>query len=193
MVFHQSPFTQERTEVQKGIFSLDMAFTWFCISFKAVDTFSNRSGMYTQHLTLITAQVPPWATVCLTSSYFGLLPSSSVEVNLRGKEQEKPQKTQPAPAARVLLSYRGTNSVVPFPLGRLRLDFFFCFFFRCKRCFCDSFSIKYRVPLSWSETESVCLLEGQDKHSPSKHSKHHPGLTSGPLPSPKYRTVAQPS
>ena len=67
MIFHQSPFTQERTEVQKGIFSLDTAFTWFCISFKAGDTFSNRSGMYTQHSTLVTAQVPPWAAVSMSN------------------------------------------------------------------------------------------------------------------------------
>ena len=29
IVFHQSPFTQDRTEVQKGMFSFDVAFTWF--------------------------------------------------------------------------------------------------------------------------------------------------------------------
>ena len=68
VVFHQSPFTQERTEVQKGKFSLDMAFTWFCISSKAVDTFSDRSGMYTQHSTLIMAQVPPWAAVSMSNA-----------------------------------------------------------------------------------------------------------------------------
>ena len=74
VVFHQSPFTQDRAKVQKGIFSLDMAFTWFYISSKAVDTFSDKSGMYTQHLTLIMAQVPAgllW--VCLMPSYFELL------------------------------------------------------------------------------------------------------------------------
>lgn len=53
IVFHQSPFTQVRTKVQKGIFSLDIVFIWFFISFRAVDTLSDRSGIYTQHLTLI--------------------------------------------------------------------------------------------------------------------------------------------
>ena len=77
MIFHQTPLTQDRTKVQKGIFSLDMAFTWFCISSKAVYTFSDRSGMYTQHshkslLGLL------W--VCLMPSYFELLPSSSESV-----------------------------------------------------------------------------------------------------------------
>ena len=69
------------------------------------------------------------------------------------------------------------------------------FFFRCKRCFCDSFSIKYRVPLSWPETESVCLLEGKDKHSPSNHSKPQkkPILGSPSARSPPPRTMAQPS
>ena len=38
IVFHHSPFTQDRTEVQKGMFSFDIAFTWFFMSSKAVDT-----------------------------------------------------------------------------------------------------------------------------------------------------------
>ena len=67
--FPPSPFTQERSEVQKGIFPLDMAFTWFCISSKAVDTFSDRSGMYTQHSTLTMAQVPPWAAVSMSNVF----------------------------------------------------------------------------------------------------------------------------
>ena len=67
IVFHQSPFTQDRIEVQKGIFSPDMAFTCFCISSMAADTFPDRSGMYTQHSTLIMAQVHPWAAVSMSS------------------------------------------------------------------------------------------------------------------------------
>ena len=68
IVFHQSLFTQDRTEVQKGMFSLDIAFTWFFMSSKAVDTLSDKSGMYTQHLTLIIAQVPPWAAVSMSKA-----------------------------------------------------------------------------------------------------------------------------
>ena len=49
IVFHQSPFTQDRTDVQKGMFSFDIAFTWFFMSSKAVDTLLDKSGMYTQH------------------------------------------------------------------------------------------------------------------------------------------------
>ena len=59
IVFPQSPFTQDRTEVQKGMFSFDIAFTWFFMSSKAVDTLPDKAGMYTQHSTLIIAQVPP--------------------------------------------------------------------------------------------------------------------------------------
>ena len=59
IVFHQSPFTQDRTEVQKGMFSFDIAFTWLFVSSKAVDRLPDKSGMYTQHSTLIIAQVPP--------------------------------------------------------------------------------------------------------------------------------------
>ena len=47
IVFHQSLFTQDRTEVQKGMFSFDIAFTWFFMSSKVVDTLSDKSGMYT--------------------------------------------------------------------------------------------------------------------------------------------------
>ena len=59
IVFHQSPFTQDRTEVQKRMSSFDIAFTWFFMSSKAADTLPDKSGIYTQHLTLIIAQVPP--------------------------------------------------------------------------------------------------------------------------------------
>ena len=59
IVFHQSPFIQYRTEVQKGMFSFDIAFTWFFMSSKATDTLSDKLGIYTQHSTLIIAQVPP--------------------------------------------------------------------------------------------------------------------------------------
>ena len=34
IVFHESPFTEDRTEVQKGMFSFDITFTWFFMSFK---------------------------------------------------------------------------------------------------------------------------------------------------------------
>ena len=36
VLFHQLPFTQDRTKIQKGMFSLDIAFTWFFLSSKAV-------------------------------------------------------------------------------------------------------------------------------------------------------------
>ena len=58
IVFHQSPFTQARTEVQKGMFSFDITFTWFFMSSKADDTLPDKSGIYRQHPTLIIAQVP---------------------------------------------------------------------------------------------------------------------------------------
>jgi len=35
--FRQSCFTQDRTEVQKGMFSFDIAFTWLFTSSKAVE------------------------------------------------------------------------------------------------------------------------------------------------------------
>ena len=63
IVFHQSPFTQDSTEVQKGMFSFYIALTcflfFFFISSKAADTLPDKSGIYTQHSTLIIAQVPP--------------------------------------------------------------------------------------------------------------------------------------
>ena len=59
MVFHQSPFIHDKTEVQKGILSLDIALTWFFMSARAPDTLPDKSGIYTQHSTLIVAQVPP--------------------------------------------------------------------------------------------------------------------------------------
>ena len=63
IVFHRSPFTQDSTKVQKGMFLFDIAFTWFFMTSKAADTFPDKSGIYTQHSTLIIAQVPLWATV----------------------------------------------------------------------------------------------------------------------------------
>lgn len=57
IVFHQLLFTQDRTEVQKGMFSFDIAFTWFFMSSKEADTLSDKSGIYTQHSTLILTQV----------------------------------------------------------------------------------------------------------------------------------------
>ena len=44
IVFHESPFTEDRTEVQKGMFSFDITFTWFFMSFKAADTLLDKSG-----------------------------------------------------------------------------------------------------------------------------------------------------
>ena len=58
IVFHQSPFTQDGTKVQKGMSSFDITFTWFFMSCKADDTLPDKSGIYTQHPTLIIAQVP---------------------------------------------------------------------------------------------------------------------------------------
>ena len=58
-VFFQSPFTQDRIKVQKGMFSFDIAFTRVFMSSKATDTLTDQSGIYTQHSTLIIAQVPP--------------------------------------------------------------------------------------------------------------------------------------
>ena len=58
IVFYQSPFTQDRTEVQKGMFSFDVAFTWFFMSSRAADTLPDKSGIYTQHSTLIIATGP---------------------------------------------------------------------------------------------------------------------------------------
>jgi len=46
--------------------SFDIAFTWFFISSKAVDTLPDKSEMYTQHSTLIIAQVPPRAAVSIS-------------------------------------------------------------------------------------------------------------------------------
>ena len=59
IVFHQLPFTQDRTQVQKGMFSFDIAFTWFFMPSKAVNTLPDKSGVYTQHSTLIIEQVRP--------------------------------------------------------------------------------------------------------------------------------------
>lgn len=72
IVFHQSPFTQDRTKVQKGMFSFDIAFTQFFMSSKAADTLPDKSG-YTQHSTLIIAQIPPWAAVSMSKAIqFGI-------------------------------------------------------------------------------------------------------------------------
>ena len=65
IVFHQLPFTQDRTKVQKRVFSFDIAFTRFFMSSKAADTLPDKSGIYTQHSTLIIAQFPPWVAVTM--------------------------------------------------------------------------------------------------------------------------------
>ena len=66
IVFHRSPFTQDSTKVQKGMFLFDIAFTCFFISSKAVDTLPDKSGMHTQHSTLIIAQVPLCAEIMVS-------------------------------------------------------------------------------------------------------------------------------
>ena len=48
------------------MFSFDIAFTWFFMSSKAVNTLPDKSRMYTQHSTLIIAQVPHWAAVSMS-------------------------------------------------------------------------------------------------------------------------------
>ena len=61
IVFHLSPFTQDRTEVQKGRLSSDIAFTWPFMPSRVADILPDKSGIYTQHSTVIIAQVPPFA------------------------------------------------------------------------------------------------------------------------------------
>ena len=67
-VFHQSPFTYDRTEVQKGRLSSDIAFTWSFMSSRVTDILPDKSGIYTQHSALIIAQVPPWAAVSMSKA-----------------------------------------------------------------------------------------------------------------------------
>ena len=61
IVFHQSPFTQDSTQVQKGRLSSDIAFTWPFMPSRVADILPDKSGIYTQHSTVIIAQVPPFA------------------------------------------------------------------------------------------------------------------------------------
>ena len=61
IVFHQSPFTQDSTQVQKGRLSSDIAFTWPFMPSRVADILPDKSGIYTQHSTAIIAQVPPFA------------------------------------------------------------------------------------------------------------------------------------
>ena len=68
IVFYQSLFTQGRTKVQKAMFSFDIAYTWFFMSSKATDILPDKSGIYTQHSTLIIVQVPPWAAVNMSKA-----------------------------------------------------------------------------------------------------------------------------
>ena len=76
-MFHQSPFTEDSTEVQKGMFSFDIAFTSFLMPSKAADTLPNKSAMYTQDSTLITAQVPPCAETMVSLKMIQASPYSS--------------------------------------------------------------------------------------------------------------------
>ena len=85
IVFHQSNFTQDRTEFQKGIFTFIMTFTWFCISSMAADTFPDRSGMYTQHSTLIMVQVPPWAAVSMSNAILFWITAFLIWIVLRSR------------------------------------------------------------------------------------------------------------
>ena len=41
-VFHQSPFTQDSTKVQKGMFSSHIALTWLFMASKAADTLPDK-------------------------------------------------------------------------------------------------------------------------------------------------------
>ena len=55
IAFHQSPFTQHRTEVQKERSSSDIAFTWPFMSPRVADVLPDKLGIYTQHSTLTIA------------------------------------------------------------------------------------------------------------------------------------------
>ena len=48
------------------MFSFHVAFTWFFMSSKAADTLPDKSGIYTQHLTLIIVQVPLCAEIMVS-------------------------------------------------------------------------------------------------------------------------------
>ena len=60
MVFHHLPLPRRGLKSKSEYFH--------CISSKAVDTFSDRSGMCIEHSTLIVTQVPPWAAVSMSNA-----------------------------------------------------------------------------------------------------------------------------
>ena len=76
-VFHQSPFTHDRIEVQKGRLSSDIAFTWPFMSSRVADILPDKSGIYTPHSTLIIAQVPPCAETMVSLKIIPASPCSS--------------------------------------------------------------------------------------------------------------------
>ena len=63
--FYQSPLIQENINIQKGGLSFDIAFAWFFMLSRAADTLPDKSEIYTQHLTLIVAEVSPWAAISM--------------------------------------------------------------------------------------------------------------------------------
>jgi len=67
-VFHQSPFTHDRTEVQKGRLPSGIAFTWPLILSGVADTLPDKSGIHTQHSTLIIAQIPPCVAISISKA-----------------------------------------------------------------------------------------------------------------------------
>ena len=76
-VFHQSPFTHDRTKVQKGRLSSVIAFTWPFMSSRVADILPDKSGIYTPHSTLIIAQVPPCAETMVSLKMIPASPCSS--------------------------------------------------------------------------------------------------------------------
>lgn len=64
--FHKSPFTQDQTEVHRGKLLLDIALTWFLMSFNTTVTLSERSGIYTNILLL-------WWHMSLLGQLLGLV------------------------------------------------------------------------------------------------------------------------
>ena len=79
IVFHPSPFTQDRTEVQKGRLSSDITFTWPFISPRVADIQPDKSGIYTQHSTLIIAQVPLCTETMVSLKMIPASPVAAVE------------------------------------------------------------------------------------------------------------------
>ena len=77
IVCHQSPFTQDRTEVRKGRLSSDVTFTWPFMSSWVADIQRDKSGIYTQLSTLIIAQVPLCTETMVSLKTIAASPCSS--------------------------------------------------------------------------------------------------------------------